>query len=1050
MKKRYLLFVLCAFFAIFGLASCKTDKEDPNKTDQVTEYTVTFQANGGSTVQSKTIKEGQKVTKPTDPTREGYDFKGWYKESACTNEWKFDTDTVTGNITLYAKWEAKQVTPPTEKYTITYVSEHGTAPDKVNEATTLPATLPTVADVEGWHFVGWYLEETFETEAIPGTTLTANITLYAKWEAKQIVETKYSITYVSEHGTAPEKVNEATALPATLPTVADVEGWHFVGWYLEDTFETEAEAGTTLTANITLYAKWEIVTYSITYVTEHGTAPEKVNEATTLPATLPSLSDTEEWRFAGWYLDASLKTKAEAGATLTANTTLYAKWESKYEQVITEVYWLDQTYDTATGSTYNNVDVLSGATLDTSTKSIKVNSGQTLALPRLKTNGVTTGVSLPTTYVKGEKISGTPTAKGIKVTVAGAGKIHFYVAAAGSGERTLALINAEGTIIDFVTTTNSSMFEYTWDLPAEGVYYFVNSNGYNFYYIETEVKALVSQAVGISVSSKGTVDFLEGMEKDFSNLQLTTDYENGSKRSLALDDVTITTDYDKTTPGVYTVQIQSKENSSFTTSYTVTVYSFVGVELGLDKTVLGGSSSAGNQQYVNKTVQRVYKKGASLNHNNMTVIVIGKNSAGEEHRFILAADSTAITYDKNHTFVSNTAGDYEIVVEVAFNGIAKTDSYDVSVVDVAVCVENEVIQLHVDGAYTGEIGAAVDGANNFKTIQQALDFLGTLSSAELQNKSILLTLAAGTYNEKIELTYPNMTIRGAGKETTKIEWDSLYGVPDKSGYIQTTDSTATVNVRDTAKNMLIEDVTISNYWNSKAVFDADLGTNYPEHRALALLVQSDQFIMKNGKLLGYQDTLELFTGRQVFFNTYISGTTDFIFGTNNTTYFKGCEIHSITSGKTDGGYITAFKGCNKGANDYVTYGAIFDECTFTADADVVTNKNTAIARPWGAYAAVMIMNSSLDGHISTKAFSGSAEKNCRYVTMSGNAPTLATVKFFEYNNTGAGSISASQAGVTVLTEWTQAAKYADFSIIFATTNGALSGAYTSAWNPTLE
>ncbi|MDE7095536.1 MAG: hypothetical protein K2O23_03525, partial [Anaeroplasmataceae bacterium] len=196
--------------------------------------------------------------------------------------------------------------------------------------------------------------------------------------------------------------------------------------------------------------------------------------------------------------------------------------------------------------------------------------------------------------------------------------------------------------------------------------------------------------------------------------------------------------------------------------------------------------------------------------------------------------------------------------------------------------------------------------------------------------------------------------------------------------------------------------------------------------------------------------LELFTGRQIFLNTYISGTTDFIFGTNNTTYFKGCEIHSITSGKTDGGYITAFKGCNKGANDYVKYGAIFDECTFTADTDVVANKNTAIARPWGVYAAVMIMNSSLDAHISTTAFSGSADKNHRYVTMSGNAPTLSTIKFFEYNNTGAGSITADQAGVTVLTDATEAAKYADFSIIFATTNGALSGYYKAAWNPTLE
>ncbi|MDE5546104.1 MAG: InlB B-repeat-containing protein, partial [Anaeroplasmataceae bacterium] len=825
------------------------------------------------------------------------------------------------------------------------------------------------------------------------------------------------------------------------------EGYEFAGWKANDAAWTMDEA---ITANITIVAQWTEKTYSVSYnMHGHGTAPAGVTEVKALPTSLPKIEDEEEWRFDGWYLDANFKTVAEAGAAITSNVTLHAKWTAKFEQVVTEVYWKDKTYDTATGSIYSNVEVLPGATLDTSTKNIKVNSGQTLALPRLKTNGVTTGVSLPGTYEKGGKVTGTPTAKGIKITVAGAGKIHFWVAGAGSSSRTLALIDSKGTIIDFVTKTDSGNYEYTWDLPAAGDYYFVNSNGFNFYYISTDVKAPVSQAVGISVSNKGTVEYLEGMEKDLSNLQLTMDYENGSKQPLELDKVDITTDYDKTTPGQYTVNIVLKENPNFKTSYTVNVYSFDSIELGFNKTVLGGSSSAGNSQYLNKTVQRVYKVGAALNHNNLTVTCIGKDAAGKEYRFILDS-SEFINYNANNNFNSSTAGDYEITVQVTLNNVSKADSYVVSVVDTVACVENNVIQLHVDGAYTGVIGAAENNFNTFKTIQQALDFLGTLSSSDLANKDILLTLAAGTYKEKLELTYPNMTIQGAGRETTIIEWDSLYGVPDESGYLQVTDSTATVNVRSAAVNVLIEDVTISNYWNSKTVFDTDLGANYPEHRALALLVQSDQFIMKNGKLLGYQDTLELFTGRQIFLNTYIFGTTDFIFGTNNTTYFKGCQIHSITSGKTDGGYITAFKGCNKGENDYVNYGAIFDDCTFTADADVVTNKNTAIARPWGKYAAVMVMNSSLDAHISTKAFSGNAEKNCRYVTMSGNAPTLSTTKFFEYNNTGAGSITADQAGVTVLTDATAAAKYADFSIIFATTNGALSGYYKSAWNPTLE
>lgn len=47
---------------------------------------------------------GSKVTEPTAPTAEGYTFGGWYKESACSDDWDFGTDTVQDSMTLYAKW----------------------------------------------------------------------------------------------------------------------------------------------------------------------------------------------------------------------------------------------------------------------------------------------------------------------------------------------------------------------------------------------------------------------------------------------------------------------------------------------------------------------------------------------------------------------------------------------------------------------------------------------------------------------------------------------------------------------------------------------------------------------------------------------------------------------------------------------------------------------------------------------------------------------------------------------------------------------------------
>ena len=69
-------------------------------------FTVTFNSNDGSEVTSQIIAEGAKTTEPKPaPTREGYYFGGWYTDNpALTNKWDFDTQSVTGDITLYARW----------------------------------------------------------------------------------------------------------------------------------------------------------------------------------------------------------------------------------------------------------------------------------------------------------------------------------------------------------------------------------------------------------------------------------------------------------------------------------------------------------------------------------------------------------------------------------------------------------------------------------------------------------------------------------------------------------------------------------------------------------------------------------------------------------------------------------------------------------------------------------------------------------------------------------------------------------------------------------
>ena len=79
-------------------------------------YSVNFNSNGGSAVASQTVAYGDTVTKPTDPTLDGYTFKGWYTDEALTTAYDFSKE-VTSAFTLYAKWV--QVEGDIEKTTLT-------------------------------------------------------------------------------------------------------------------------------------------------------------------------------------------------------------------------------------------------------------------------------------------------------------------------------------------------------------------------------------------------------------------------------------------------------------------------------------------------------------------------------------------------------------------------------------------------------------------------------------------------------------------------------------------------------------------------------------------------------------------------------------------------------------------------------------------------------------------------------------------------------------------------------------------------------------------
>ena len=139
----------------------------------VVTYTVTFDSAGGSAVTAQTIEAGQKATKPADPTKAGYDFKGWTLNGSA---YDFNT-AVNGDITLVATWEQQQVVPTV--YTVTFDSNGGSAVTAQTIEEGQKATKPADPTKSGYDFKGWTLNGSAYDF---NTAVNGDITLVATWE----------------------------------------------------------------------------------------------------------------------------------------------------------------------------------------------------------------------------------------------------------------------------------------------------------------------------------------------------------------------------------------------------------------------------------------------------------------------------------------------------------------------------------------------------------------------------------------------------------------------------------------------------------------------------------------------------------------------------------------------------------------------------------------------------------------------------------------------------------------------------------------------------
>lgn len=385
-------------------------------------YTVTFNSQGGlPDTATMTVGSGSKITKPTPPTKAGCEFVGWYKDEVCSSAWNFDSDTVSGNTTLYAKWK------PTV-HIVTFDADGGSEVSNQEVEYGKTVNKPTDPTKEGYVFAGWYAvsngmmdtdEFNFEDNHIK-----FDLTLKAKWTPETYTITwapnggkwtdDNTLTARSEHHsygdtiTAPDhpvcndvlhdengdpipgageggiihkhyfagwstakdgdvlntvpKVTESatyyaiwdnanhwklTANPnydggpvkkywtgrqgdTTGITVLEPErtGHTFVGWYTDKDCTTgnEFTKPKNLTNDTEIFAKWTVNRYTVTFTTDGGSEvpPQQVVEHGQT-VTKPADPAKEGYTFKGWLLDGHAY---DFSTPVTKNITLTASWEA--------------------------------------------------------------------------------------------------------------------------------------------------------------------------------------------------------------------------------------------------------------------------------------------------------------------------------------------------------------------------------------------------------------------------------------------------------------------------------------------------------------------------------------------------------------------------------------------------------------------------------------------------------------------------------------------------------------------------------------------------
>lgn len=268
-----------------------------------TEYTVTFDTNGGSEVASQTVQKG-KTAEPMYPTKDYYDFGGWYDGEKYFSFF----EPVLKDTTLKAKWTPHSYLITYELYGGTNNEENPSSYTVESDTITLKAPTKDNGTFENWKTYDWESNNYKDISTIEKGS-HGDITVSAKWQGEDLNE-KCTVTFDAAGGSKVEK--KLTVKGTTVSEPSTTKNYYdFEGWYKGD---TKFDFSTPITENITLTAKWTPHVYPITYELYGGTNNSEnpssyTVETPTITLKAPTKDADEDgctYTFAGWY---TLKSK---------------------------------------------------------------------------------------------------------------------------------------------------------------------------------------------------------------------------------------------------------------------------------------------------------------------------------------------------------------------------------------------------------------------------------------------------------------------------------------------------------------------------------------------------------------------------------------------------------------------------------------------------------------------------------------------------------------------------------------------------------------------